>query len=216
LMAATVYAIAAGAKHPLTDQLLQGTIKVDQVPRAELGVADASYSAEGIEKDKGDTIYVPESLSIDNVAHRSQVIHELEHALQDKGATAGLVRVEAEFTAYRAQGAYLLAQIAPLHGAERDTAVNQLVHIMNGVLIRAMILESRSDPRTHEMTIVDINSAMPASVRLSVGDLAAWIATNDTQLIAEAKTQILSLYRIAATDVGPGAGFRGEHDTSRM
>src|SRR4029077_20859079 len=151
------------------------------------------------------------------VAHRSQVIHELEHALQDKGATAGLGRVEAEFSAYRAQGAYLLAQIAPLRsGAERDTAINQLIQIMNGVLIRAMILESRSDPKTHEMTIVDINSAMPASAKLGVGDLAAWIATSDAQLIMEAKTQILSLYKIGAADVGPGAGFRGEHDTIRM
>ena len=97
-----------------------------------------------------------------------------------------------------------------------DTAINQLIHIMNGVLIRAMILESRSDSKTHEMTIVDINSAMPASVKLGVGDLAAWIATGDAQLITEAKTQILNLYKIGASDVGPGAGFRGEHDTSRM
>jgi hypothetical protein len=216
LMAATVYAIAAGVQHPLADQVGRGTIKVDAVPKAQLGVADASYSAEGMGKDKGDTIYVPESLSVDNVAHRSQVIHELEHALQDRGATAGLVRVDAELGGYRAQGAYLLKQIAPLRGAERDKAIDQLVHIMNGILIRAMILESRSDPKVHELTIVDINSAMPANVQLGMGDLAAWIATSDAQLITEAKAQIMSLYGIGAGDIGPGAGLGREHDTSRM
>ena len=216
LMAATVYAVAAAVNHQLQNQLLDGTIKVDQVPRAQLGTADASYSSEGIDKDKGDTIYVPESLSIDDVAHRSQIIHELEHAVQDRGATSGLIRVEVELDAYRAQARYLLDQIAPLHGAQHDAAIKQAARITNAILIRALILESRRDRPTFEMVIVDINSEMPRGVRLSTGGLAAFIATADLTLINDAKAAILSIYRIGARDIGPAAGFRGEHDTSRM
>lgn len=217
LMAAIVYAVAAAVKHQLQHELLGGTIKVDQVPKAQLGVADASYSTEGIGKDKGDTIYVPESLSIDNAAHRSQIIHELEHAVQDRGATSGLIRVEVELNAYRAQARYLLDQIAPLRGAQRDAAIKQTAMITKGaILIRALILESRRDRGTFEMVIVDINSEMPANVRFSIGDLAAFIAMSDAALINGAKAAILSAYKISASDIGPGAGFRGEHDTSRM
>jgi hypothetical protein len=216
LMAATVYAVAAAVKHQLRHELLEGKIKVDQVPKKQLGVAAASYSTEGIGKDKGDTIYVPESLSIDNAADRSQIIHELEHAVQDRGASSGLIRVEVELDAYRAQARYLLDQIAPLRGAERDVAIKQTAKITDAILIRALILESRRDINTFEMVIVDINSEMPAKVRLGTGDLAAFIAMDDAALIIEAKAAILSAYNISAGDIGPGAGFRGEHDTSGM
>ena len=216
LLAATVYAVAAAVKHPLQFDLLGGKIKVDQVPKAQLGIADASYSAEGMGKDKGDTIYVPESLSIDNAAHRSQIIHELQHAVQDRGATTGLIRVEAELDGYRAQARYLLDQIAPLQASARDAAVKQTAKITNAILIRALILESRRNSRVFEMVIVDINSEVPANVRLSTGDLAAFIATGDAVLISDAKAAIRSVYGIGPYDVGPGAGFKGEHDTGRM
>ena len=216
LMAATVYAVAAAVNHQLQHDLLGGTIKVDEVPKAQLGITDASYSAEGIGKDKGDTIYVPESLSIDNAAHRSQIIHELEHAVQDRGASGGLIRVQVELDAYRAQARYLLDQITPLSGAQRDAAIKQTAKITNAILIRAFILESRRNRDPFERVIVDINSEMPANVRLGIGDLAAFIATDEAILINEAKAAILTAYKISAGDIGPGAGFRGEHDTSRM
>ena len=66
------------------------------------------------------------------------------------------------------------------------------------------------------MVIVDINSEVPANVRLSTGDLAAFIATGDAVLISDAKAAIRSVYGIGPYDVGPGAGFKGEHDTGRM
>ena len=66
------------------------------------------------------------------------------------------------------------------------------------------------------MVIVDINSEVPANVRLSTGDLAAFIATGDAVLISDAKAAIRSAYGIGPYDVGPGAGFKGEHDTGRM
>jgi hypothetical protein len=216
LMAATVYAVAAAVNHPLQDEILSGRVKVDQVPKANLGVADASYSTEGIGKDKGDTLYVPESLSIDDAAHRSQIIHELEHALQDQGATSGLIRVEAELGAYRAQAGYLLDQIAPLKGAERDTAIKNTARITNAILIRALILESRRNRPVFDMVIVDINSQMPANVQINVHDLAVFIAMNDATLIAETKAAILNEYKIGAGNIGPAGGLLGEHDSSRM
>jgi Domain of unknown function (DUF4157) len=218
LMSATVYAVAAAIQHRLQHELLGGTIKVDQVPKAQMtGGADAEYSAEGMGKDKGDTIYVPESLSIDNAAHRSQIIHELEHAVQDQGSSSGLIRVEAELDGYRAQAKYLLDQIAPLKGAERDVAIKQTANIMNAILIRALILESRRDRGTFDLVIVDINSEMPANVRLGPRDLAAFIASNDAVLINEAKAVIVEIYKISAGNSrGPAAGFQGEHHTSRM
>ncbi len=217
LMAATVYAVAAAINHELQYKLLSGTIKIDRVPKAQLDGNDAMYSTEGIGKSKGDTIYVPESLSIDNTAHRSAIVHELEHAVQDRSASNGLIRVEAELGAYRAQARYLLDRIAPLQGAERDAAIDQTAKIANnGFLTPALILESRRDRDTSLSVIFDINSKMPANVRLGFADLQAWIAMDDVALMVEAKAAILKSYNIVARDIGSAAGFRGEHDTNRM
>src|SRR5712691_2435657 len=127
------------------------------------GGSAAEYSAEARGKDKGDTIYVPEGLSIDNVAHRSQVSHELNHAADDARSTQPWIRSEVELDAYRAQAAYLLDQIGGMKpGDPRDAAAKQAGGIMNGALGRALVLESRKDKPRFEAVLIEINGAAPA------------------------------------------------------
>src|SRR4051812_42737331 len=88
VMAGAVYAVAAWANHPLADDIKAGRIKVDQLPGPARHDAIAHYRAFGL-GEKGDTIYVHRDLDVTNLAHRLVIIHELEHALDDRETIAG-------------------------------------------------------------------------------------------------------------------------------
>ena len=120
VMAGAVYIVAAQAAHPLAGDIKAGRIKVDQLPGPAKGDDFAHYVAfgGGEQGDKGDTIYVYSDLDVHNLAHRRAIIHELEHALDDKSTDAGHWRPakhdQAEIRAYRAGSKYALEQIAAL------------------------------------------------------------------------------------------------------
>lgn len=115
LAAATVYTVAASAKHPLTADIRAGNVKVDavsKVPARKGHPSEAIYTTHGQgAREKGDTLYLKPSVDITNLFHRSLVIHELEHAAHDK-AVANRDVVTEEVGAYTAQMKYALEQIA--------------------------------------------------------------------------------------------------------
>src|SRR5262249_55587038 len=83
-MAATVYVIAAAARDPMAELVRAGRIKVDAVAAGPRAAAEYFPLAEEPKTQppggKGDTIYVPNTLDVTNLADRSNVIHELAHA----------------------------------------------------------------------------------------------------------------------------------------
>jgi hypothetical protein len=115
LAAAMAYVTAASAKHPLAADLRAGDIKVDavsNVPSRRGHPSEAVYVSHGSGgREKGDTIYVKPTVDVANVYHRSLIIHELEHAANDK-AVSNTSLVSEELLAYKRQMKYALDQIA--------------------------------------------------------------------------------------------------------
>jgi hypothetical protein len=222
LMAATVYTIAAAAKHPLAEEVGTGRIKVDQVANRAAGDF-AGYSAMGAGKEKGDTITVPAQLDVTDLAHRRAVIHELEHAMQDKPAAHGRVRHGqrdlAELAAYRAGARYELAQLLALDGTPpppaRATAIKQVAQQSHPVFLLAFILEAHQDPnqQAHLDVIADeINAAAPSNRRVPDPIFNALLALPNADLDAELLARIRRQYQLsdAAGNVLPTANLAKE------
>jgi hypothetical protein len=188
VMAGAVYAVAAWANHPLADDIKAGRIKVDQLPGPARHDAIAHYRAFGL-GEKGDTIYVHNDLDVTNLAHRLVIIHELEHALDDRETIAGhwrRTRVdEAEVRANRAGAMYALDQLARLDERLRaaqqrsdDKASRTAQHEFDKALAEvaaqhpvdlvALALAARSDLPRFEMLMVSVYGASAASVRQAV------------------------------------------------
>lgn len=200
VMAGNVYAIAAAAGHPLANDLARGIIKVDQLANPKTGDFEASYATTGMGLDKGDTVYVPAGLQIDDLADRRSVIHELQHAQEDKAASSGKITIapidESEVKAYRAGARYELDQIDAMKTTkERDKAVNQSGAGLNPIFMLALAIEAHRDKR-FEMIVVDINNAAPASVKLPMADLVKLLATSDVDLEKELRERIRIRYRL--------------------
>jgi hypothetical protein len=146
--AAAVFVIARRAGLGVADDLLAGRIKVDEVPAAYIGSwAAAKYQSGGSGR-KGDTVYLPSSFDVDDLAQQGTVVHELTHASDDKAASA--VRTgeadRMELHAFRAQAAFYLRSLGELGGAARDQAIDAVAATAGEVRVYTMILEANVAP----------------------------------------------------------------------
>jgi hypothetical protein len=198
-LAAVVYVIARLTGSPLAADILAGQIKVDEVPHSKMRPGEwAGYKAAGA-GEKGDTIYVPTDLDIYNLAHRGAVVHELEHAAQDKAATGAKVqrgkRDEGELLAYRKQARFLLDTVGGIGAsggaAIQETAVKQIATIWNPLVLGALILEALSDAARLKPVILRINDAAPATGRAQKADIETAFTWNPTRL----EVRLLGLIR---------------------
>ena len=207
-MAVLVWVVATEAGHPMAANVHAGRIQVDQV--AALGRGEfAAYKSTAGQEGKGDTIYVPTGLDINDVAHRSAVIHELTHASQDASSAGANVtmtaRDQAELEAYRAGARYQLEQTAPLTGAERTAAISSIVGLLNNISMLALVLESRGDRTKYEPLVREINTAWPRGA--PAAGLERVIAATDAKVTAVTLKTIRQLYGIedASGNAVPGA-----------
>ncbi len=161
-MAAVVYVVAAVAGNAMAGPIRSGQIKIDERPGLGPHGEFASYRATAGAGEKGDTMTVQDTLNINNVAHRSAIIHELAHAADDAAASplkvGSIKRDQAELTAYRAGARYELEQTAPLPQPARLMAVRQIGALLNPVLMLALVLESRTQRTLFEPVIREANA----------------------------------------------------------
>jgi hypothetical protein len=162
-MAAVVYVVAAVAGNAMAGPIRAGRIKIDEVPGLGSGGTLANYRATaGGGGAKGDTITVPGTFNINDVGHRSVIIHELAHAADDAAASplrvGTLARDQQELAAYRAGARYQLEQTAPLTQPARFMAVKQIGALLNEISMLALVLESRTQPALFEPVIREANA----------------------------------------------------------
>ena len=195
VMAAVVLAVAAEAGHPMAANIRAGRIQVDQVGSLP-GGDFAAYRPTAGGGRKGDTVYVPTGLDINDLAHRSAVIHELTHADQDARSTdpkvATIARDQAELEAYRAGAKYQLEQTASLTGTERTAAVRSIAGLLNEISMLALILESRTRPTDYEPVIREVNAAWAR--RATDAQLARIIGSPDARITTVVLTAIRRVY----------------------
>jgi hypothetical protein len=169
--AGIAYAVAAAAAHQGAGHLRSGAVKVDErpIPGGASGLYNPVADATG---GKGDTLFLPPTLSITNLNDRSTVIHELQHALQDARAPAGPAKLadrgEAEIEAYTTEGEYTLRQLAALPaGAERKEAAQQIAQHWGLARVAGMILASQADKSGAMAAIIkEVNALAPANDRV--------------------------------------------------
>lgn len=215
-LAAVVIAIAQAERHPLVADLLAGNVNVDEVPAAAMPggpdhLADYVTVAQGIGA-KGDTIYLSSSLNISNAYHWSIVIHELQHAVDDKAAGSDKVqwidRARAELGGYRAQGASIMRRLAA-----DPAAAAQVGAEWTDLVLFGMVLESRGDAAASDPLITAVNTAAPAARRVAPAVLARVLGAPAARLEAAALTAIENAYGITAGTASPqlpADGLAGE------
>jgi hypothetical protein len=223
VMAGTVYAIAQQASHPMTNNLLNGRIKVDSIASSAMrrlpgftGREEAGYMTVAVATGlKGDTMYVKSSLDITNFYHRTVVIHELRHAQEDAGASAtGRPRFvplnQMESRAYRAQAAYIYDQLHATPANRRSAATAQIAAGMNDAVLVALFLEGRRNTRRNTPLYRLINAHFSGRRRLQPSQIPGAFAIPAARLEARLIATINRIYRITNTTEGGVDGLGGE------
>ncbi len=145
----------------MAPMLRTGKIQVDQVASIARGEFAGYRATAGAGGTKGDTVMVPAALDINDVGHRSVVIHELTHAGQDAGVTGAQVqtldRERSEMEAYRAGARYQLQELGGMSMFVRPAAVRQIGVLLNEISLMALMLESRADPAMYEPFVLQAN-----------------------------------------------------------
>jgi hypothetical protein len=198
--AGTVYTIAVAAKHPLADDIKAGRIKVDEMPLDDQGKYMPSATGGLL---KGDTLYLGLSFDITDLNDRGTVIHELEHASQDKPQKELVVKSGAELEpdAYVAGAGYLLDEIAALPEAKRADQAKKLVGRWSCLELFAAVIAARraSDRRSPALKVVN-----PAFGKKALTDYE--LAMKD----AELKDHLVDELRSSAQRQSGLSGFSGE------
>ena len=180
VIAGTAYAVASQAGHPLSSDIQQGNIKIDALNPSSFSKLPSNPSRNTValyahtahpNGMKGDTIYLKTSFDIDNLRHRSFIIHELEHAQQDKSDSEGkgMSRPQAELDAFRSQARYILEQLSNQGEKDFKRGVNQLKITKNW--IRLFGIEAQNDPEQYRNILEkilkskDFNYAMTTPVK---------------------------------------------------
>jgi hypothetical protein len=159
-------------------EIMGQNLKIDQVSspwfEAEGENSFAEFVPESSGQRKGDTIYVPDTLDLDVVAHVSTLVHELQHASDDIAATANprdISRVDLEMAAYGRETRYVLAHLDQLSGDDQRTAERQAAERIGPGQVHLMIVAalettgSSDDEMWRELAaiITDVNDRAQAS-----------------------------------------------------
>ncbi len=211
--AAAVFVIARRAGLDVADDLLAGRIKVDEVPAAYIGSwAAAKYQSGGSGR-KGDTVYLPSTFDVDDLAQQGTVVHELTHASDDKAA--GAVRTgeadRMELHAFRAQAAFYLRSLGELSGAARDQAIDVVAATAGEVRVYTMILEANVAPVEDYddlMAIISQINAKSGALRARAWNRAA--GASNAELEALALVAVRRIERLRRGERGQFDGLSGE------
>ena len=121
--------------------------------------------------------YVPAALDINDVAHRSVVIHELTHAAQDAGVTGA--KVAGPRPRAVRDGGLPRRRPLPAAGAGRDEHVRppgrrpQIGALLNEISLMALMLESRADPPGVRAVVLQVEPVLARACRRPTSERAA-------------------------------------------
>jgi hypothetical protein len=223
VLAGTAYAIAAAGGSPMAGALLNGNLKVDAlIPRAfarlpgltgnETAIYVTIAQASGL---KGDTVYLQTSININNLRDRSAVIHELQHAADDRAAPGtGPVQRPAkqqlELDAYRTQARYILGQMVSQTPDERRRSAVEVTSPTQSILFGALVLEGQTNPTRYRSILELIFGAASPPFRRTPAQIGGIMALPPATIESAVLQDIRAGYGITATDTGVTEGLAGE------
>jgi hypothetical protein len=198
--------------------LAAGRIKVDQVPAAAMP-GGAGHNADYVTVahgggSKGDTIYLPSGLDIDNAYQWSVVVHELQHAADDQAAGGGQLtwtdKAQLELSGFRAQGGSILRRLAATSGPEQATMITQIAAELDPLLLAGMLVASRSSRAVADPLIVALNQAMAPGRQIPATPLTALLGTAVATIESRLLALIARTYGLAPGAQAPLDGLSGE------
>jgi len=158
-------------------EIMAQNLKIDQVSSPWFDtVGDNSHAMfvpESSGQMKGDTIYVPGTLDLDNISHVGTLVHELQHATDAAAAASSpreFSRVDLEEAAYERQSRFLLAQLDQLTGDAQSKAAEEVAERIGPGHVYLMIVAalettgSSDEQMWHELVaiIADVNDRAQA------------------------------------------------------
>jgi hypothetical protein len=212
-MAGAVYVIAKRAGMSLADDLLAGRIKVDEVSPSYIGAGVAATYQTGGKGRKGDTMYVPSDLDVEDLDQQGTVVHELTHAADDKAATS-VTQGPAdrmELGAFRAQARFYLRSLAAMGEPARGAALAKVAAHAGPVRIYTMLMEANVAP----VEDYDDQLAIIEEINNAAGALGAraWrtaVDASNADLERLALPAIRRLERLRPGQMGQNEGLSGE------
>jgi hypothetical protein len=132
--AGAAYVIALSQRmEAVAKEIMAQNLKIDEVSSPWFdAVGDNSHAMfvpESSGQMKGDTIYVPATLDLDDISHVGTLVHELQHAADAAAAASNpreFSRVDLEEAAYERQSRFLLAQLDQLTGDAQSKAAEEV------------------------------------------------------------------------------------------
>jgi hypothetical protein len=144
--AAYVIALSQGLTG-IAGEIMAQNLKVDEVSQtwfqAQKEGTHAMFVPESSGVLKGDTIYVPDTLDLENLAHVGTLLHELQHASDAAGAKDNprdFSRVELEEAAYERQSRFYMVELEKLAGDARETQEKNIAERIGPTHIYLMVL----------------------------------------------------------------------------
>ena len=177
--AAYVIALSQGMD-AIAKEIMAQNLKIDEVSSAWFdAVGDNSHAMfvpESSGQMKGDTIYVPGTLDLDNISHVGTLVHELQHASDAAAAASNprdFSRVDLEEAAYERQSRFMLAQLEQLTGDAQAKAAQEVAERIGPGHVYLMIVAalettgSSDDQMWRELVavILDVNDRAQAHSR---------------------------------------------------
>ena len=112
-----------------------------------------------------------------------------------------------EARAYRAQGRYLLSELAGLPAAERPAVLNTLAGRVGALAVRGMLVETLADRGRFEPLLAGLGGA--ATPPVPAARVAQILGQGSAALEAALLADIRRLYRLAAGQQSPVDGLAG-------
>jgi hypothetical protein len=221
VLAGTAYAIADEAGNSMAGDLLVGKIKVDALIPAAFGRLPISrttvaFYVTAAQKTglKGDTIYLQTNLDIANLKDRSEVIHELRHAEEDKAASPAAkpvfpVKNMMELRAYRAQARYILEQILKQAGPDQARSAREAA-AAGGLALGALMLEGQTNTARFQHPLELVFRAAPAPFTRTPADIKGILALPPATIETAVLKDIEAGYHLSPGETGVVEGQAGE------
>jgi len=221
VLAGIAYAIAASSQSSIADDLLSGKIKVDAlipgafgrlpVPGGAIAFYITAAQGSGL---KGDTIYLQTNIDLANLKERSDVVHELRHAEEDKAASPTArpsfpTKNMMELRGYRAQARYILAQIVTQPVADQQRSAHQAA-AGGSLVLGALALEGQTDIPRFRHPLELIFGAAPAPFTQTPAQLTRLLANPAATIEAAVLQDIDASYNLKPGETGVVEGLAGE------
>ncbi|MGZ4179332.1 MAG: hypothetical protein ACXVUL_01415 [Solirubrobacteraceae bacterium] len=216
--AGAVFVVARREGMAVDRDILGGRLKIDEVSTTFFDAmgdrAQAVYSPEAGGQLKGDTLYLPATFDLDNLADLGVLVHELQHASDDAAVDrpTSKSRLEAESAAYERQSRFLMLELEKLTGDARTKAaanVGSRIGQTHVYFMIAVALEATDDDQFDDRAriVAEVNKNKDPGTELEPAELRR--ALNDTKEGNRAKARAGIVDDIKRHKRPPNVIFRG-------